>query len=166
MTSTRSIETLISRLFQDSESGRPGLHSVEEIGDAGGDVVADQAHAFDAVDAAFGGFVGVPVLEPGAGHGVDVGLASEGDHDVDIANELRINECGCVSGDVDADLGQGLSGQVVVPVPGFVPAEYTCTVSPAILLISPAAIWDLPPFLTQTNSTDGVGSVSDIRRRG
>ena len=30
--------------------------------------------------------------------------------------------------------------------------------SPTILLISPAAIWDLPPFLTQTNSTDGVRS--------
>jgi len=27
-------------------------------------------------------------------------------------------------------------------------------------------IWDLPPFLTQTNSTDGVRSDSDIRRRG
>ena len=32
----------ICGLFQDSESGRPGLHSVEEIGDAVCDVVADQ----------------------------------------------------------------------------------------------------------------------------
>jgi hypothetical protein len=31
-----------------------------QVGDAGGDVVADQPHTFDAVDAAFGGFVGVP----------------------------------------------------------------------------------------------------------
>ena len=104
--------------------------------------------------------------------------------------------------DVDTDLGQGLSGQSFTAVPGLVPAEYTCTASPATLRsglaagaaapargisashvasyilgavlanvmfdrrISPAAIWDLPPFLTQTNSTDGVGSVSDIRRRG
>ena len=44
----------------------------------------------------------------------------------------------------------------LIAVPGFVPAECTSTVSPAILRISPAAIWDLPPFLTQTNSTDGV----------
>jgi hypothetical protein len=45
-----SYETPICRLFQDSESGLPGLHSVEEIGDVVCDVVADQAHAFDAVD--------------------------------------------------------------------------------------------------------------------
>ena len=41
------------------------------------------------------------------------GFASERDHDVDVANELRINECGCLAGDVDTDLGQGLRGQVV-----------------------------------------------------
>ncbi len=90
-----------------SEQGRPGLHSVEEIGDAGGDVVADQAHAFYAVDAAFGGFVGVPVLEPSSDNRVDVGLATERDHEVDITNEVRINECGCISCDVDTNLGQG-----------------------------------------------------------
>ena len=95
-----------------------------------------------------------------------MGLATERDHEVDITNEARINECGCVSCDVDTNLGQRLSGQVVDGGAGLVPAEYTCTVSPAILLISPAAICDLPPFLTQTNSTDGVGLVSDIRRRG
>jgi hypothetical protein len=37
-------------LFRDRESVRRRLHSVEEIGDAGGDVVVDQAHAFYAVD--------------------------------------------------------------------------------------------------------------------
>ena len=36
---------------------------VEEIRDPVGDVVSDQADSFDAVDAAFGGFIGVPVLE-------------------------------------------------------------------------------------------------------
>src|SRR6476620_4971194 len=36
------------------------------------------------------------------------------------------------------------------------PAEYTWTVSPTVLLISPAGICDLPPFLTQTTSTDGL----------
>ena len=44
---------------------------------------------------------------------VDVGFATEGDHEVDIANELRINECGCVSCYFDTAFGQGLSGQVV-----------------------------------------------------
>ncbi len=39
--------------------------------------------------------------------------------------------------------------------PGLVPAEYTCTLSLAILRMSPAAICDLPRFLTQTNNTDG-----------
>ena len=72
-------------------------------------VVADQPHPLDAVDAAFGGFVGVPVFEACVGHWIDAGFTYEGDHDVDVANELRINECGCVSCDVDTNLGQGLS---------------------------------------------------------
>ena len=52
--------------------------------------------------------------------------------------------------------------------PGLVPAESTVTVSPAILRMRPAAIWDLPPFLTQTNSTEGLAvSVMVVRpRRG
>ena len=45
--------------------------AVEEIGDTGGDVVADEAHAFDSADAALGRFAGVASLEPGAGHWVD-----------------------------------------------------------------------------------------------
>ena len=40
--------------------------------------------------------------------------------------------------------------------PGLVPAEYTSTWSPAALRMRPAAIWDLPPFLTHTNSTEGL----------
>ena len=48
-----------------------------------------------------------------SGDRVDVCLAPEGDHEVDITNEVRINECGCVSCDVDTDFGQGLSGQIV-----------------------------------------------------
>jgi hypothetical protein len=87
---TRSLETLICGLFRDSGSVRPGLHSVEEIGGAGGDVVAGQAHPFDAVDAAFGGFVGVPVFEACVGHWVDAGFTSERDHEVDVNNELPI----------------------------------------------------------------------------
>ena len=48
-------------------------------------------------------------------------------------------------------------------LPHLVPAEYTCTVSAAILLISPAAICDLPPFLMQTNRTDGLLAVCSSR---
>src|SRR5699024_11607950 len=43
--------------------------------------------------------------------------------------------------------------------PGWVPAEYTSTltlVSWAWWRIKAAAIWDLPPFFTQTNNTLGV----------
>src|SRR5882757_928104 len=40
--------------------------------------------------------------------------------------------------------------------PGCVPAEYTCTVSPAVWRIRPAAICDLPAFFTHTNSTEGL----------
>ena len=40
--------------------------------------------------------------------------------------------------------------------PGWVPAGSTGMMLPTILRMSPAAIWDLPPFFTQTNSTDGV----------
>ena len=58
--------------------------------------------------------------------------------------------------DVDADSISDWADSELMAVPGLVPAEYTRTVSPAIWRISPAAIWDLPPFLTQTNSTDGV----------
>src|SRR5699024_12443788 len=44
--------------------------------------------------------------------------------------------------------------------PGRVPAEYTSTRVPvawAWWRIRAAAIWDLPPFLTQTNNTLGTG---------
>jgi hypothetical protein len=53
----------------------------------------------------------------------------------------------------------------LMEVPGFVPAECTATRSPAALRMSPAAIWDLPPLRTQTNSTDGVLIGWILRRR-
>jgi hypothetical protein len=48
------------------------------------DVVADQTHAFDAVDAAFGRFVDIPVLKPGFASRLGVGFASERDDEVDV----------------------------------------------------------------------------------
>ena len=80
------------------------------IRDPGGDVVADQAHAFDAVDAAFGGFVGVPALETGAGDRVDVSFSPQGDDDVDDAHLLRVNEFGRLLRYVDPNLVERLRG--------------------------------------------------------
>ena len=68
----------------------PVAQTFGQIVYAGGDVVANQPHAFDAVDTALGGFVGVPVLELRPGDRLDVGLASEGHHDVDVANEFGV----------------------------------------------------------------------------
>jgi hypothetical protein len=47
--------------------------------------------ACDPVDTAFGGFVGVPVLEAGTGYVVDAGFAPECDHDVNVADQLWVN---------------------------------------------------------------------------
>jgi hypothetical protein len=78
-----------------------GAHAVEEVVDAGGDVVADQPHALDAVDAALLGFVGVPVLELRSGGRLNVGLATQRHHDVDVAKKLRIDGLRCLVADVD-----------------------------------------------------------------
>ena len=86
----------------------------------------------------------------------DVGFASERHHNIDVANEFGVDGLGCLFADVDSDFGERVGGEFVDPSPGLVPAECTSTESPAIFRISPAAICDLPQFLTQTNSTDGV----------
>ena len=138
-----------------------GCESCVKTADALFDVVTDEAHALDAVDAAFGGFVGVPVLEAGSGKGVDVGFAPQCDDDVDVAGQLQVDGFGVWS--VMSWGGcRTWAERSLTAVPGLVPAEYTATVSPAIWRISPAARCDLPAFLTQTNSTKGgfIGSVS------
>jgi hypothetical protein len=124
--------------------------------DAGVDVVADQAHALDAVDAAFGGFVGVPVLQLDAVGNLHRGVATEGDDEVDRSQQVGVDGSGGLTADIDADLGEDLSREGVDLLAGLVPAECTSTRLPAALRINPAAIWDLPPLRTQTNSTDGV----------
>ena len=58
------------------------------------------------------------------------------------------------------------SGQQGAKAVGSSTTVLTWAMMAAILRISPAAIRDLPPFLTQTNSTAGIGSDNDIRRRG
>jgi hypothetical protein len=86
------------------------LEAGVKVRDLGGDVVADWAHAFDAVDAAFGGLVGVPALEAGAGDRVDVGFAPECDDDVDVAHQLWVNEFGLFVADIDTVLREDLRG--------------------------------------------------------
>jgi hypothetical protein len=41
-------------------------------------------------------------------HRVELGFAAQGDDDIDVSDELRVNEFGCLIGDVDADLAEGL----------------------------------------------------------
>lgn len=86
------------------------MESVVEIGGPRGDVIADQAHALDAIDATFRWLVGVPTLELSAGGWFDAGLSPEDDDDVDVTQQLRVNGFGCVAGDVDADFGEALRG--------------------------------------------------------
>ena len=89
-----------------------GCESCVKTADALFDVVTDEAHALDAVDAAFGGFVGVPVLEAGSGKGVDVGFAPQCDDDVDVAGQLQVNGFGVWSV-MSIDLSQNLGGEIV-----------------------------------------------------
>src|SRR5690242_18071520 len=51
----------------------------DEVADPSIDVVTDQAHAVDAVDPPFGGFVGVPVVDGSAVHHLHLRFASEDD---------------------------------------------------------------------------------------
>ena len=87
-------------------------HAGKEIRDAVCDVIADQPlRSMPPMPRSEGS--SVSQFRTGCRALVDSGFTSERDHDVDVTNELRINECGCVSCDVDTNLGQGLSGQVV-----------------------------------------------------
>lgn len=81
--------------------------------DSAGDVVADEAHAFEAVDAAFGGFVGVPDFDRCVVDGFDVGVAAEDDDPVEGSDEVVGELSGCLFGDVDTDLEKGLGGESV-----------------------------------------------------
>jgi len=76
---------------------RDSLHAVV-------DVVADQAHAVDAIDAAFGGFVGVPDLDRGAVDGLNLGVPSEHDDPVGGRDEVVGELFRGLIGDVDPDL--------------------------------------------------------------
>jgi hypothetical protein len=74
--------------------------------------VADDAHAFDAVDSAVGLPVGVPDLKAGALDLVYVHLPARGNHQVDAPHYRRSDVLGGVARDVDTDLLQRPRGQV------------------------------------------------------
>lgn len=150
----------VSRL----EVRRLRLHAPEQIGDAVCDVVTDQPHALDALDAALRGFVGVPVLELGSGDRLNVGLATNVTTMSTSRRSWGSTGCGVWSLMSTPTSASDWAERSLMAVPGLVPAEYTCTASPAILRIRPAAICDFPPFLTHTKSTEGVEAVSVIEK--
>jgi hypothetical protein len=91
-----------------------------------------------------------------------VGFATQCDDEVDVAKEAGSMGLVVWSLMSTPTSARDSAESRLIEIPGWVPAEYTCTESPAMVRISPAAIWDLPLFLTQTNSTDGVAVCSDI----
>jgi hypothetical protein len=89
----------------------------EEKADAPFDVVANETHSFDTVDAAPGHLISVPSLEPRFRDRFDLGFASERHNDVNAANEFRVNGLWCLVTDVDTNFDKRLGGQVVDLVP-------------------------------------------------
>ena len=101
------------------------------------------------------------------GDRVDAGFTSERDHDVDVTNELRINECGCVSCDVDTNLGQGLSGQVVDGGAGLGASRVHLHGVAGDLAHQPGGHLGLAAVLdADEQHRRRGGRISDIRRRG
>jgi hypothetical protein len=72
----------------------PIAQTFSQVAYAGGDVVTDQPHAFDAVDTTAGGFVRVPVLELHSRHLIDVGIVSECHDEIDVPNEVAFDGFG------------------------------------------------------------------------
>ena len=131
--------------------------------DPGLDIVPDQAHAFHAFDAAFGGLVRIPDLKP---------LALGGSTFASLPRTMTTSTASRTS----SVMGLGCSPVMSMPssarestdwgfsdLPGLVPPECTVTAPLASWFISPAASWDFPPFLLQTNRTLGVFVVSVMR---
>ena len=83
---------------------------VGKVVDPAGDVVADEAHALDPVDAAFGWFVGVPNLRRCATDEVNLGVAAEHDDSVRRADEVVRELFRGLIGDVHTDLEKCLGG--------------------------------------------------------
>ncbi|WP_262107497.1 excalibur calcium-binding domain-containing protein [Arthrobacter sp. Marseille-P9274] len=76
----------------------PGELRVKPL-DAGLDVVPDEAHAFHAFDAAFGGFIGFPDLEADSLTGFEPGFGAQDDDRVDRVKDLVSDGFGVFAGD-------------------------------------------------------------------
>ena len=132
--------------------------------DPGFDVVPDQAHAFHAFDAAFGGLIRIPDLEPLALAGLRLlprcpGRSRRRPRSVTSS----VTGLGCSPVMSMPSSARDSTDWGFSDVPGLVPAECTATVPFASWFISPAASWDFPPFLLQTNRTLGFFVVSVMR---
>lgn len=129
----------------------------EEPAHPGIDVIADQTHTLQTLDATLGRLVSHPPLaRPGGVVGkLQLGITSQDDHAVNLAQQLWIYTLRVACGHVGTGLGDDLDGLGLSFVPGLVPAEWISIRSPACLAARAAAIWDLPPLPTQTNRTVG-----------
>ncbi len=124
-----------------------------------GSVVPDQTHPLHALDAPLRRLVGVPALEPGPFHLLDVDLSAQGDHDVSSPHASSVRALS-LSPLMSAPTSASDSADSrLIQVPGLVPAEWTSMASPARLVIGPAAIYDLPPFFTQMGLVKFVGPI-------
>ena len=95
------------------QAGSVSCQGLGEVADPSIDVIPDQAHAVDAVDPPFGGFVGVPVVDGCAVHRCDLRFASEDDDPVGGGDDVLGDLLGGLVGDVDPDLEQDLGGRPV-----------------------------------------------------
>src|SRR6478735_3417472 len=75
-----------------------------QLPDTGPDVVPDQAHAFHAFGAAFGGLVRIPELDPRAVAGFELGFVAQHDDDVGRIQHFGGDGFGVFAGDIDAEL--------------------------------------------------------------
>lgn len=91
-----------------ARSGRLIVEFGSEGLDAGVDVVANDSHAFDTVDATQGGFVGVSPSSRGAGVVLELGLGADEDDQVRIIGHLPGQLDRLMVADVDADFGEHL----------------------------------------------------------
>jgi hypothetical protein len=81
-------------------------HATVKLFDSAGDVVADQAHSFDAFDPALGWFVGEPGFDLDVIRSIDTGFTAQHNNPVHVAEQIGVDGLWMLSSDVDADLGE------------------------------------------------------------
>ena len=120
---------------------------------AAGDVVADQAHTIQTVDAAEKGLVDVPDFDGGVADGVDVRLGAYHDDQVGELDEGAVSCVGrCPVTSIPTSASACAESSLTADL-ACVPADVASIVAAAVWRIRPCAMTDLPELLTQTNST-------------